>query len=121
MYKLTLDTIPLEKIVDSNFDNPPLGKCCYNIMYRNYQTSINQKMASISKYKHKGIQNILRANHCIEILVPNKSRWRICSNKHNSIYKLHTQISYNILMHFNKKNPKLTTCNKFYLYSYFPE
>jgi hypothetical protein len=111
MYKLKLDTIPIEKIVDTNFDNPSQGKCCYNIIYRNYQKYINQKMASLPKYKNTGIQNILLANYCIEILIPNKSRWRICSNKQNSIYKLHSQISFNILKHFNKKKPNLTTCN----------
>ena len=68
-------------------------------------------MASLSKYKSKGILNLLKANHCIEILIPNKSRWRICSNKQKSIYKLHRQISFNILKLFNKNKPKQLTCN----------
>ena len=47
--------------------------------------------------------NILDSNYCLEIYVPNENRWRICSNKHNSINKLHMQIAYNIMLLNNKK------------------
>ena len=51
----------------------------------------------------KGILDILDSNYCLEILIPNENRWRICSNKKSNVNKLHMQISYNIMLLNNKK------------------
>lgn len=95
----------MAKIVDKNFDNAVIGKCCYNIIYHNYAKGINRRKTS-SKTSANGIMNILNSNYCLEILIPNENRWRICSNKYNSINKLHMQIVYNIMLLNNMKKEK---------------
>lgn len=40
---------------------------------------------------------MIKANYCLEILIPNEARWRVCSDKAKDISKLQLQIEFNIL------------------------
>lgn len=50
----------------------------------------------------KGLSHVLQANFCLLIHVPDEARWRICSDKQDTIGKLQLKIVFSILKMKNK-------------------
>ena len=103
MFK-SLDTLVLSKLIDKN-DNLKEGKCCKNIEFLNFESGRkNQKSKISAKSANIAIINILKANFCLDIFIPDVSKWRLCSDKASHISKLQLQIEYNIIRSNSGKN-----------------
>ena len=83
--------------MDHKIDNLSQGKCCNNIIYIHFARKSKKPYKQLTSVNHSIIA-ILKANYCLEILVPNEARWRLCSDKAKYISKLQLQIQYNILL-----------------------
>lgn len=58
--------------------------------------------------------DIFNANYCLEIVIPNEARWRLCSDQAKQISKLQLQIEYNILLSTTGKKDTSIICFIFF-------
>lgn len=109
-----IDNIILSKLVDNKIDNLSQGKCCANINFVNFATTRKSKRSFKKPASKTVIMDILRANYCLDIFIPNEVRWRLCSDKAKHISKLQLQMEYNILLSSTgKKDSSIISINYF--------
>ena len=96
----------LSKLIDKS-DNLKLGKCCKNLDNLNFARK-NKNSRKSTESKNSAVMDLLKANFCLDIFIPNTSKWRLCSDKASHISKLQLQIEYNILLsNTGKKNTSI--------------
>lgn len=84
--------------MNKKLDNLRQGKCCHNINFVNFASARKSKKFKRPATNNPVAMDILRANFCLDILIQNEARWRLCSDQAKHISKLQLQIEYNIIL-----------------------
>jgi carbonic anhydrase len=93
------DTISLDKLFDKSSDNIAKGKCCKNVVLREFKGC----QGNCPKRSSPNVPNEISSNFCVDIHTNTGNMFRICSDNISEITKLQTQINYNIIK-LNSKN-----------------